>query len=69
MRQLALAMELPFIPIAAVVIGGGLGYLLDSRLHTEPFLMMVLGLLGFIGGVREILRRLAKEEKEENGKQ
>lgn len=62
-RQLALAMELPFIPIAAVVIAGGLGLLLDTRLHTAPWFMLGLGLLGFLAGIREILRRLSKEGK------
>lgn len=67
-RQLALAMELPFIPIAAVVIAGGLGFLLDARLHTAPWFMLGLGFLGFLAGIREILRRLTKEGKS-NGDQ
>jgi F0F1-type ATP synthase assembly protein I len=65
---LALAMELPFIPIAAVVIAGGLGFLLDARLHTAPWFMLGLGFLGFLAGIREILRRLTKEGKS-NGDQ
>lgn len=56
-------MELPFIPIAAVLIGGGLGYLLDGRVHTSPVFTILLGLLGFLAGIREILRRLSKEAK------
>lgn len=62
-RQLALAIELPFIPVVAVVIAGGLGYYLDGRIHTSPLFTIVLGLLGFLAGVREILRRLSKEAK------
>ena len=68
MRELALAMELPFIPIAAVVIAGGLGYLLDSRLHTWPLFALLLGLLGFVAGIREVLRRVSKAEKGNDGK-
>ena len=56
-------MELPFIPIAAVLIAGGLGFLLDARLRTAPWFMLGLGLLGFLAGIREILRRLTKEGK------
>lgn len=67
-RELAMAMELPFIPLLAVVIAGGLGYLLDTRLHTSPLFAIVLGLLGFVAGIREILRRLSKEEKRNGGK-
>jgi len=63
-----MAMELPFIPLLAVVIAGGLGYLLDTRLHTSPLFAIVLGLLGFVAGIREILRRLSKEEKRSGGK-
>jgi F0F1-type ATP synthase assembly protein I len=67
-RELAMAMELPFIPLLAVVIAGGLGYLLDTRLRTSPLFAIVLGLLGFVAGIREILRRLSKEEKRNGGK-
>ncbi len=55
---LALAMELPFIPVAAVLIGGGMGYLLDKWLHTGPYLALTFGALGFIAGIRELVRRL-----------
>ena len=55
---LALAMELPFIPITAVLIGGGMGYLLDRWLHTSPYLALVFGALGFVAGIRELIRRL-----------
>jgi F0F1-type ATP synthase assembly protein I len=60
--QLALAMELPFIMIGGVVIGGGFGYLLDQRLHTSPLLALIFGLLGFGGGLWEIVRRLSRSE-------
>lgn len=56
--QLAVAMELPFTLVGAVVFAGLLGYLLDRWLHTKPWLMLAFGALGFIAGVREVLRRL-----------
>ena len=61
-RQFALATELPFLLVAGVAVGGGLGYLLDGWLHTKPFMMLILGALGFGAGVRELLRRLAKSD-------
>ena len=64
-QQLALATELPFVIVAAVVVGGLFGYLLDRWFHTKPILMAILGFLGFFAGVREILRRLPADE---NGK-
>ena len=57
-NQSALAMELPFTLVGAVVFSGLLGYVLDRWLHTKPWLMVVLGTLGFAAGVREVVRRL-----------
>jgi ATP synthase protein I len=69
LRQLSLAMELPFTLIGSVIVGGGIGYLLDRWLHTSPALALILGALGFAGGVWEIIKRLTREEKRdrENG--
>ena len=58
-NQAAIAMELPFVLVAAVVVGGLLGYFLDHWLHTKPVFLLVLGGLGFYAGVRDVLRRLA----------
>ena len=57
-NQSALAMELPFTLVGAVVFAGLLGYFLDKWLHTGPWLMVVFGGLGFVAGVREVIRRL-----------
>jgi F0F1-type ATP synthase assembly protein I len=57
-RQTALAFELPFTLVGAVIIGGVLGYYLDGWLHTRMFFTLVLGGIGFYAGLREILRRL-----------
>ena len=54
----ALALELPFTIVGAVLVGGVLGYFLDHWLHTRWVFMLVLGGLGFAGGVREVIRRL-----------
>jgi len=62
-RQLALALELPFVMIGGVVIGGGIGYLVDRWAHTSPAFTLVGGLLGFAGGIWDILRRLSREDK------
>jgi len=57
-RQFALAMELPFVLVGTIVVGGLMGFFLDRWLHTKPVLMLVFGFLGFFGGLREVLRRL-----------
>jgi len=58
-HQAGLAMELPFTLVAAVLVGGALGYFLDRWLHTKPILMLVLGGVGFFAGVREVIRRVS----------
>ena len=57
-RQLAEVLDLPFVLVGAVVIGAGAGYLLDRRLETSPVLALVMGALGFVAGIFEVLRRL-----------
>ncbi len=57
-RQFATAMELPFVMVATVVVGGLIGFALDRWMHTKPYLMLIFGALGFFGGVRDVLRRL-----------
>jgi len=67
LRQLALAMELPFIMIGGVVIGGGIGYLIDRAAHTSPAFTLIGGLLGFGAGIWDIIRRLLRDEKQGRG--
>jgi len=52
-------MELPFVLVSAVVVGGLFGYFLDRWLHTKPVFLLILGGLGFIAGLRDMLRRLS----------
>ena len=67
--QLSSAMELPFTFVAAVAVGGLIGYFLDRWLHTSPWLMVVFGGLGFAGGILEIARRFRpKDSSSENDK-
>jgi F0F1-type ATP synthase assembly protein I len=58
LRQLANALDLPFVLVGSVLIGAALGYFLDRRLHTSPVLTLILGGLGFAGGIYEVIRRL-----------
>lgn len=63
MRELAMAMELPFELVATVGIGAVAGHFLDRALHTEPWLAIVLGLAGFGIGIWDVIRRLSRDEK------
>jgi len=60
--QTALAMELPFTLAGAVLLGGLLGYFVDHWLHTKMIFALLLGALGFAGGLKEVLRRLAQSD-------
>lgn len=42
--------------IAAVLVGAGIGYLLDLWLKTSPWLMLVMLLVGFAAGVLNVVR-------------
>jgi ATP synthase protein I len=57
-----MALELPFVLVGAIVVGGLFGYLLDHWLHTKPVLMLVFGGLGFYAGVRDVLRRVTRDQ-------
>jgi ATP synthase protein I len=56
MKQVALAMELPFLLVGPAVVGGAIGYFLDRWLHTKPWVMIVLGLCGVAVGLRDTLK-------------
>ena len=65
--QPALALELPFTFVGAIVVGGAIGFFLDRWLHTQPWLMLLFGGFGFYAGMREVLRRLPGNSKDSQG--
>jgi ATP synthase protein I len=64
-RQIALAVELPFVLIGPAVVGGVIGYFLDRWLHTKPWIMVVLGLCGVAAGLRDTLKAASSEGKKD----
>ena len=64
-RQFAIALELPFVFVSSIVVGGLFGYGLDRWLHTKPVFLIILGGVGFYAGLRDILRRLSRSGKED----
>ena len=65
-RQFSMAMELPFVMVGGILVGGGLGYLMDRWLHTAPAFVLLGGAVGFGIAIRDILRRLSRETKRGN---
>jgi F0F1-type ATP synthase assembly protein I len=62
-RQISDVLEMPFMLVACIAIGGGLGFFLDERLHTSPVLTLILGVIGFAAGMIQLVKRLSKDTK------
>jgi ATP synthase protein I len=59
--QFSTALELPIVLVSAIVVGGVMGYFLDRWLHTKPWLLLIFGGMGFYAGVRDVLRRVSRD--------
>ncbi len=66
LRQLSMAMELPFVMVGGILVGGAVGYFFDRWLRTSPALTLLCGAFGFGIALRDILRRLSHETKRRN---
>ncbi len=64
MRVVALLGMIPVILAVAPLVGYGLGYLLDRWLHTGQVFRLVFLALGFVAGVREMLRLLKRARRD-----
>jgi ATP synthase protein I len=62
-KQIALAMELPFLLVGPAVLGGAIGYFVDRWLHTKPWVMIVLGLSGVGVGLFDAVRTASAGDK------
>jgi ATP synthase protein I len=58
-RAMSLGFRVVTELVAGIVVGGGLGYLLDKWLGTKPFLLILLLILGAAGGFWNIIRATA----------
>ena len=50
---------------AAVGIGAGLGYWLDQRLGTHPWLLLLFTGFGIVAGVKAVLREVRRLQAEQ----
>lgn len=67
--------------VAALIVGAGLGYLLDRWLETSPIFLVAMLLLGFAAGLMSVFRvmkgldqavglgRAVREKNEKDGPQ
>lgn len=64
-RQIGFLTLIPVIMVVAPLLGYFLGSFLDEKLGTEPYLMIVFIVFGFVAAgkeVYELIKRSAKEE-------
>ncbi|MEO6324778.1 MAG: AtpZ/AtpI family protein, partial [Thermoanaerobaculia bacterium] len=52
---------------ASIAAGAGLGWLGDRLFHTFPVLTIVMGLLGMVGGMRQLLRESDRLSRDVSG--
>lgn len=57
-RQLGFVLTIAFTFPAALLVGYGIGWWLDSKLGTSPLFSLIFLGLGFLAALRELLRQL-----------
>lgn len=55
-HPLGVALRISTEFVAAVIVGGGIGWFLDQWLGTQPVLLLVMGVLGVITGFVNVIR-------------
>ena len=61
--QLGIAFRLVTELVAAVLVGGGIGWALDRIFRTAPVLLIVMFFLGIAAGFRNVLRTAREMNK------
>ena len=62
-RRVGEYLSLPIILAAAPTLGFLVGWVLDRKLHTFPWLTLLLLVAGFIAGVREVWTAVKRSDK------
>jgi ATP synthase protein I len=62
---LGIAFRLVTELLAAVLVGGGIGWALDSLFGTAPFLLILMFLLGIAAGFVNVIRTARQMEKDQ----
>ena len=65
-EQVGYYSSLGIIMPASALGGYGLGWLLDRWLHTSPLFALILGVLGAVAGIIDIVRILTRAEKQQD---
>lgn len=65
-RQLGILTTIPIILAVGPIVGYFIGSFLDKKLHTQPYLMIVFIVFGFVAagrGVYDLVKRASQEVK------
>lgn len=63
-RGMAYGLRMSSELVAAILVGGFMGYMLDAWLGTRPWLFLVFMMLGFSAGILNILRAFKRMQAE-----
>jgi ATP synthase protein I len=64
--KLGMAFRLVTELLAAVIVGGGIGWALDRVFGTSPLLLIVMFLLGVAAGMRNVIRTAREMNESQN---
>lgn len=64
--QLGIAFRLVSDLMAAVLVGGGIGWALDRLFGTSPILLIVMFLIGVATGIRNVMRTAREMNERQN---
>ena len=64
--KMGIAFRLVAELLAGVIVGGGIGWALDSLFGTSPILLIVMFLVGAAAGMRNVVRAAREMDKSQN---
>ena len=59
-RKIGIAMSASWVVAASILVGAGIGYLLDRLLRTWPWFFIVMLVLGIGAGIYNLVKSLLK---------
>lgn len=68
LRKIAPYLNLGTVFTGCTLIGVGLGYWLDKKLGTEPWLLLLGAVLGIISGFYHFIKTVLQLQKSETGR-
>lgn len=64
-RGAGIGFMIPMVMVSAVLVSCFIGYWLDRRLGTSPWLFLLFLVLGFVAAVREVIQLVKRLDSDE----